>query len=319
MHGLRTKLWYGLTCGVLLWLSRDFAQAGRGDLAAGIFVLPMAYEWGLGRFGRAAGIGLLATVAGVINMPSYLGAVEFTLLSWTGGLMGECLRRKWSLGWCVTLVTSLVYGLALASMLWHWEQTREQASLVIASWRSMIENAARQTGGGDGGIDLEKLKWMDDNWANLGLGFVFGTVLFMVTGASAFLASMLRRLRPERGRCARFRDMRPPEWLVWVAIALALLWFIDQRWPHPAVRAVVWNAAIGLSVVYWLNGLSIVIYVAAVFSWPLPLMVAVVLLITPLLQLLSPLGFFDTWWDFRRQADRLSAMRRAAPPDPMDV
>ncbi len=108
-----------------------------------------------------------------------------------------------------------------------------------------------------------------------------------------------------------FRAMRPPEWLVWCVIATALLWFADWRWPSEALRLVSWNAALGLVGIYWLNGLSVLVY--GLWAWkPHPLTAAAIvlaLLLLRLIYLLSIAGLFDTWGDFRKKVDEMMAVR----------
>lgn len=108
-----------------------------------------------------------------------------------------------------------------------------------------------------------------------------------------------------------FRQMRTPEWVVWIAIALAGLWFFDRAWPNAAVRLVTWNAAFALSAVYWVNGTSILMYAFGAFQPGVLVCCAsvMILLMLGVHPVLCAVGFFDTWSNFRRTVDRVIAAR----------
>jgi hypothetical protein len=115
--------------------------------------------------------------------------------------------------------------------------------------------------------------------------------------------------------------MRPPEWLVWVVIATAALWFADRQWPSEALRIVSWNVAIGLLAVYALNGLGIIVYGIAAWK-PHPLLFFALLMVfiwAGMAMLLPILGLFDTWSNFRAHIDRLAAGRDGPQHRPDDT
>ena len=91
--------------------------------------------------------------------------------------------------------------------------------------------------------------------------------------------------------------------------------FIEQQWPNTALRTLCWNTALGLAAVYWLNGLSVLAYaLGGVRAHPLMTVGAVLtffyLLYCDPVLVVSLVGLFDTWGDFRRKIDAIVTARR---------
>ena len=157
---------------------------------------------------------------------------------------------------------------------------------------------------------LELQEWIYGHWKYLFVGMAFGSALFSAAIAAYAAVFWLRRKQTLEG-VGGFRTMRPPDWLVWLVIVAAGLWFVDQSWPNEWARMIGWNLAIGLAAVYWLNGLSVLTYAVAVLR-PHPVLVMVLMAALILLQLgvaLLFIGLFDTWGEFRHKLDRLAAAR----------
>lgn len=313
-------LWYVLTLLALSVLALDLAASGAPQAAVGLFILTAAYEWAVGRWQRSLGVCAVAAVSGLLSTESLAGAAVYALSVQLGVGIGLAFRRRWPMGVCVASVTSAAYAVVLASMVLQWSETRRYLTIEMNAMIARIEEVGRQSGRANEAL-IEQLKWMDVHWAYIGPGLVFGFMLLGATAALAFLAWMVRRSGVESGPGTRFREMRTPEWLVWVAILVALLWFADRRWPHDVLRALTWNSAFALTFVYGLNGLSIVAYGLCAFQFgpSAVALIAVVVLLSGA-QALVPLGLFDTWWDFRRQVDRLVELRRTnGPSGPADA
>lgn len=157
---------------------------------------------------------------------------------------------------------------------------------------------------------LELQEWIYGHWKYLFVGMAFGSALFSAAVAAYAAVFWLRRKQTLEG-VGGFRTMRPPDWLVWLVIVAAGLWFLDRSWPNEWVRMAGWNLAIALAAVYWLNGLSVLTYAVAVLR-PHPVLVVVLMAAIILLQLgvaLLFIGLFDTWGEFRPKLDRLVAAR----------
>jgi len=121
----------------------------------------------------------------------------------------------------------------------------------------------------------------------------------------------MRRHFGEPGPVGSFKDMRPSEWLVWSAIAVALACFADHQWPEFGIRLVAWNAGIGLSVIYWLNGFAILLYGMHVLQPGVLATLALALVMSAAPRAVVVFGLFDTWGNFRQKCDIIAAARAA--------
>ena len=82
-----------------------------------------------------------------------------------------------------------------------------------------------------------------------------------------------------------------------------------------SLRLLVWNGAIALAGIYWLNGFGITVTLVAKVRVPLilvPLLILLLLIVWQAGVVLTMLGFFDTWIEFR---NRLAGIPPARPPD----
>jgi hypothetical protein len=152
-----------------------------------------------------------------------------------------------------------------------------------------------------------------EHWPYLIPGVLVATTLFSVALATAFMQFLARRVGAPSAP-GRFRDMRPPDWLVWTAIGCALLGFADRESSNNALRIVAWNGGIVLAGIYWLNGIGILVTAVERIRWPIVVLPLVALaLLTPHMNaMLTVVGFFDTWIEFRA---RLARRGSNAPPD----
>jgi hypothetical protein len=267
-----------------------------GDRARAWAVVPLA--------GLLSGLALASLPAALIHAIAAAGGLALAAL----------LRRGWSFGWCLALASTVVFAAVAAQMIVGWSDVR---AFVTVMSNARISQLADSGVPDDGSLDF--LRWWDLNYVYIGFGFAFGSVLLM----STFLLSVLDRFRRDPEAIAKrkptgFQRMQVPDWAVWIAIMLAVMWFAEQRWPNEALRIVTWNAAIGLSFVYWLNGFSILLYALSVFKatvFGTFMVFTVFMLFSSLLPALSVFGFFDTWYDFRTRFRRLAILRRLSQQD----
>lgn len=128
------------------------------------------------------------------------------------------------------------------------------------------------------------------------------TTLLVVTWANLLLARGLLRRRglpfPDFGRLDRWRA---PEGLVWAVIAAGVALLV----PAQPLKLAGINALMVLMAVYFLQGIAIVAFFFEKKGFPRPLRVFLYSLIAVqqvLLLIVVGLGFFDMWFNFRRQS-----------------
>jgi hypothetical protein len=317
-------LQYLLLAMALLMTGAALTTGGFVIPAALLFPLPVGLCWARGQFVRALGLMVIAAVAALLPTGSPGWAAVYVIVADLGIFLGAAAQRRWPFGWCVAVLTAVWFALALGNVLLHWEVT---IAGVQAAWQQRIdifeEMAKEQAEAGkeisEGSSQLITMSlWIREHLKALFLGGFFGACLLTATAMTWVFQQALRREGLPR-LAGSFSRMRPPEWLVWVAIALAGMWFIEYRWPNELLRNVTWNAALGLSFVYWLNGLSIVTAAMLALQWH-PLLMGLcigMLMAAQLGTALGVFGLFDTWYEFRARIDRFLAARRANGEPPM--
>jgi uncharacterized protein YybS (DUF2232 family) len=161
------------------------------------------------------------------------------------------------------------------------------------------------------------LKWLKEHWAEVGLGTFAWPIAAGTCVVLSVLSRILRRRYGIAGVRGSFSTMRTSEWLVWAAIAVAGLFFAERTWPSLTLRLISWNGALALSAIYWMNGLSIMIYAVGALRQHVMMYLALVALLIALGMhpVLCLIGLFDTWADFRGALDRIvAAIKRRPPP-----
>jgi hypothetical protein len=217
-------------------------------------------------------------------------------------------RLGWSYGSTVALAAAVAFVLAAAVMGPNWDVWNQQT---MANYELLAAQDLPESFVAPGKVIFE------ENWSNVGAGYCFILLVLGVYVAVATASRLVRRCHALAEPHSGFLTTRPPEWLAWVAIGVAVLWFVDQKWPGTALRPVSWSAAMGLASVYWFNGLAIGGYALKAFK--AHALVGVVLFVifaqSPVLIIA---GLFDTWGGFRVKIDRIVEARRKLREDAGD-
>ncbi len=277
-----------------------------------ILLFPMAVAWyyANGQFSYVRGLLVAALAAPMLMSGSYMIAGVFFTAAMLGLFLGWMAQKNVSLGQAVSVMTLCVFALLAVPTAITWHESRDD-------WSAMILGFAEKSWAGDmTGAENEYLtffQWLDERWAFVAFGILFGSVLVIMVLMCSILYRALTAKGMIRPANSYFTYMRVPEHLVWLAILLAGLWFLDRQWPNEPLRFVAWNGAIAAAVVYWLNGLSLVINVLQTFGvrliWICGLLFAVFAFQAH--QIFAVIGLFDTWADFRLKAARTVAARQA--------
>lgn len=282
--------------------------AGAFPLALVCYVLLTAQLQLAGERNKTLGVILFAGFVAVALFGSALMGLVHSGAAAAGILVARLIERRWSFGWRLTVVSALAFLLVAGVMLAGWETLRHEMTIFINARIAELEASdvsSEQV--------IEFGRWWDVNYAYLGIGSAFGSVLLLV----AFMLSVLDRWQQPLAMRARrkptgFQRMQIPDWVVWVAIAVAALWFVDSYWPNDALRFVTWNTALGLAFLYWLNGYSILLYSLSVFkasAFATFMVFSGFVLFSSFLPGLVVFGLFDTWFGFRTRFWRIALPR----------
>lgn len=293
-------------------------------------------------FGFAAGIALLrarglsVAVAAVLTTCAYgaAGAVLSRLsaaagLPWQpfgpedillypaaavlGWLAGVGFAERWTYGRLLGVMVAPTGVLLVVSVLLRWQEWAALGEEAYAAQLRSVQQAGGATA--DHAVaTVRALEWQVANWANISVGLAFAVMALGLAVSVAAAEWTLRLLHGYPGLSGRFRDFRPPDWLIWPVILLAVAAMAD--WHRPGLdylRPVAWNGLIGLAAVYWLNGVSVIWHGLLTFKAH-PLIIGAVAAFVVLLQMhpaVAMIGLFDTWYEFRRRFELLVRLRDA--------
>lgn len=267
---------------------------------------------------KALGVALWAALSAFALLNSFVAALALAAGAVMGLVLAAVSERRWSYGWQLTLAAGAGFAALCAPLLADWNGARHEATIFfnarIDEFQAM-ENVNAQW--------IDMFRWWDLHYNYVVLGSSFGSVLIL----AAFTICVLDRWQRDPEAAARrkptgFQRMRVPDWVVWIAIAAALMWFVDVYYrENPVLRAISWNMALGLLGVYLLNGVSIMLYALTVFkaSAFTGFMVMSGIMLFGMWPMLGIFGLFDTWYDFRMRFRRIAMLRRVMTrPDDND-
>jgi hypothetical protein len=292
-----------------------FLSTGLDLLAMLLFQVPIAYCWLARREGLAAVLLLSAVAIPALLAGSLAYGIVFGIMASFGLLLGMLARRRVTIGFTIALVTAGVSGFLVMWSIADWDAVHSDFQIMLQESIKTIESD--ETEGAEENIEALRnvFVWVGENLAYLYFGALISGVLLLVT---AMTVPVYNRIGVEETLTTanfRFITMRTPEYLVWLAIFGAALWFWDSRMPNESVRLLAWNGTILLATTYWINGLSILFFAGHILNWRRIAVYAVLLVMVlfNVVFVLSIFGFFDTWIDFRNKL--LSYRNRKANED----
>ncbi|MCP4640485.1 MAG: DUF2232 domain-containing protein [bacterium] len=248
-----------------------------------------------------------------------VAAVYYAVMAACGVLLGEGIRRRWPYGRVVAAVAAAVFIVAVANIALAWDTWNADLDSIFELFESKLRSdQGQQTDEGVVALQLDMLNWLRDNRNAVAFGMNLAVILVLTCVAVSGTSKWTRDLYGEPGPRGCFREMRPPDWFVWIAIGVAVLWFADHRWPEIGIRLAAWNIGIGVGAIYWLNGLSVFLYGTHVLQPSILVYTAIVLILgytAGVLPVPCFVGLFDTWGDFRRKCDAIAAARRERDSD----
>lgn len=299
---------YGLAIGAIVAavaLARPFGYV--------FAAIPVAVYATRGDRAKTAVLLAVAAGAGGLGAGAADGALAGIVCASLGLVVAFGLIRAWRYGTIVVVTAALACAIEFGMMAGQWETMDAWARESHEELTALIEGPDAAEFEAQGRMQrLKWAQWLYGHWLEIVPGLSVATVLMGMCVIVSTAGWWLRRSGAAFVSAGSFRTMRPPDWLVWSLIAVALMWFADRRWPSETLRVVSWNGAAALSGVYWLNGLSVLFYGLSVLK-PAPIMTAAIVMAMVFLNvasLLPVVGLFDAWGDFRRKFDALAAARK---------
>jgi hypothetical protein len=241
-------------------------------------------------------------------------AVYYGVVSLLGVPLGIGFQRRWSYGTIVWAVSAIAIAVMLAQAVLAWDRIVAETDFMFESWNVDRLKKAEQAGTTVEESEQEQLNWFREHAMFLRFGVLAGLIFGMACMLVSTTASGMRRWFGEPGPQGSFVGMRPPEWLVWLAIVTAVACIAEQYWPNDTVKLLAWNTALALLAVYWLNGLGIFLYGVQVLQPNLLVFMLLVFLLVwggTMMPVLAALGFSDIWIGMRNRIDAWSVALEA--------
>ena len=247
-----------------------------------------------------------------------LSTVNAALAATAGLPIGLGTARGWPYARVVGVTFSGVATVLIVNLALAWDSFNRIVDWMIGSFVTYLKHAEPDNPDMPIAAQIDALNSFAANKQNFAYGFELASYLVLICIFVSVISGILRRRYADPGPIGSFRDMRPPDALVWAVIATALLWFADRHFGSDEMRFVSWNLAVALFAVYFLNGFAIFLYGVQILA---PSFIFVMLIVflgisVGLLPVLSMVGLFDTWGEFRVRVDRLAqAIRNAQSGD----
>ncbi len=320
----RVSLW-GLL--FILGLLTTLIAAGPSPLSFALFPIPVAiaivrrqfyYVHALfacvaiaGACGVAVNVGLQFTNENVLLMA--LTSTFYIFVAFVGVPLGWGILSRWPYGRIVALVTAIIFAVVLPINIVGWETINNECIEVLDRFGAQLDGQADSSSADTREQQQEAIEWLRLHNIDLFFGLVgFGTVLLGTCLTLSGTSAGLRIWFGEPGPTSSFAEMRPPDWLVWSVIAMAVLYFVEQRLADEWMRTIVWNSAFALGVIYWLNGLSVLAFASNALqpNFVVFALVLIVIFASGFIPIFCMVGLFDTWADFRARATALAQARK---------
>lgn len=270
-----------------------------------------------GAAGVAANVGTSIAKEDVLLMA--LTATFYIFVAFVGVPLGWGILSRWSYGRIVALVTSMVFAVVLPIYIVDRETVNNECVEVLNWFETQLDSQSGSTSAETREQQQDAIEWLRLHNMDLFFGLVaFGTVLLGACITLSGTSTGLRVWFGEPGPTSSFAEMRPPDWLVWSVIAVAVFYFAEQQWPNDLMRAIVWNTAFALGVMYWLNGLSVLAFASNALqpNFVVFALVIIIMLASGFIPIFCIVGLFDTWADFRTRISALAQARAERADEP---
>ncbi|MCG8565883.1 MAG: YybS family protein [Desulfobacterales bacterium] len=226
----------------------------------------------------------------------------FGALLATGLFLGECIERHLSVERIMIYTCLGVLGTALgAFVLYAGIQGRSMGDIVndyVANYLAMTAKLYA-----DMGLAQEQIQTLNSAFLAVLPGMFISSFMTTVWMNILIIKKLLMRVGIQLKSISNLNRFRVPDYMVWPVIGLGLALFTPASMP----KYIAINCLIVFTLVYFFQGIAVVSFyfqkknaspVLRIFAYGL-IAVQIYVLI-----LVIGLGFFDTWIDFRKLAQR---------------
>lgn len=243
--------------------------------------------------------GLMGVAVGLPN--SLIPCIVYSVIGWP--IAWAILQGMAYKSLVIRLVAFVFVTQVILSVL-QWEQIALEIQKNVEFYQGQLEGPGANSLTDPQIENLKMIVWLFENWQDVFIGFSLAGALM---GGCLSIGWIFRAVRRRTAIVPKgsFADFRPHDGIVWLAIGTALMAFADSTWPNPWVQTITLNAAVGLYALYTLNGLSILLYGLDALK-PNPFLAIAILMVLFMfggVLMLSVVGLFDTWGEFRNRID----------------
>ncbi len=243
-----------------------------------------------------------------------MSAANALVVAAIGLPIGLGTARGWTYGRVVATTVAPYFLVVAAYLALCWDPFIRVLNAMLAASIEQLNLQSSQRGVEVTERLIDGVEWFGSNLFAFTVGVEFAMCLVVSCALVSITTIALRRRFADPGPIGSFRDLHPPDWLVWVAILTAALWFVEGGFGSSELRFATWNTAFGIGAIYFLNGCALFLYgMQALAPGPVVIVsVLFLLLMTGPVYAMSLLGLFDTWANFRVRMDRLAQAIRDA-------
>ena len=249
---------------------------------------------------------LVAGLAGIMGivLGNGLAIVPCVLYALMGYPVAWAILRGVAYRTLVMRATGFVFFTQILLVNFQRERIAADLQNLVEFYQNQLNDLGTGTLSDQQERNLNTFIWLFENWRDVYIGFSFAGAVIGVCVMVAWTYRMVRSKTDVEPQ-GSFADFRPHDATVWIAIAAALLGFVHYYAPMPILQTLCLNTAAGLLALNTLNGLSILLYgLNALKPNPfLALLVVMALFVFGGVVMLSMVGLFDTWGEFKKRID----------------
>lgn len=277
----------------------------------GVFVIPVAIAVVL----RRPRVAMMLIAGAAVSALNPVLAVMYALVASLGLLVGWGIAKRRAYGHIVAVLALSGFAMVAVVTASQWSTWSRYAAVSLEEMAADMEASGTQLNK----AQSEVLLWTNDHLREVTFGLAFAFAYLSACGAVSVTVLLLRRFWGDPGPKGSFARMQTPAWLVWLAIAAALMWLADFKADVPVLKVLSWNMAIAVATLYWTNGTAVVLYGLASVPRTALLTISAVMVIVLMREVIIVMGLFDTWANVRQRIDAFVIARALSDNSKQDV